>query len=407
MKASLRTLFGAKPTVTLFGALLALGASFGTRASLAPPARVRSEPAGSNEGEGPGPLALGCASESALYAADAILSRPAHPCRPWFEAAAVRSIALDGRVGEYGAFQGSGALLADPSGPEPVPFVSALHVVATGGSPEGDRAGETPTSSPARPGKLAVRASIGAHITDAVGGFDPLALPIVPLPLTLPLGAEFGLAWRHLTTPEGWQTLPPASDFFFGLAWPEGGGRWASGTPAAAGRSGAAPPHAAPPGTAGGSEPTRLIDPGPAGVLRPGASVLAVGFPMVDGSGRPLPSARNLYGIVLRVADEAETEEAARAFATSAGAEAEPPYEASAEVLLRSEHGTVLPGMSGGGVFDGWGRLVAIVVRADEPARGARRYARAVRLAHAASEARRAHDGLPAPLRGEVAARLR
>jgi hypothetical protein len=418
----LRSSRGPKPALALVGALATLGVGLGAWALVPSPFAAPQAHASPEAGERSSaletaaraplaplaPLAPSCASESALFAVDDVLSQPAHPCRAWVAAAAARSIALNGLVGEHAKFQGSGTLLRAPSGSEAVPFVSALHVVATDERPEGGRARATPPSSSER-AELALRDGIGAHVTDARGGFDPLALAIVPLPVTLPLGAAFGLDWARCAA-DRWEALAPAHDFSLGLVWPERGGRWSSGALDTTDVSTASRPVAASFGAAVATAPLEASAPLDAlvqpGELKPGSLVLAVGFPILDASGRPLPSARSLYGVVLRVADEAETRLAAHELSASTDGDAEPPYEGAAEVLLRSELGGLLPGMSGGGVFDAAGRLVGVAVRADEPAKGARRYARAVRLTHVASELRRAGEGLPAPLRREVAAWL-
>lgn len=101
-----------------------------------------------------------------------------------------------------------------------------------------------------------------------------------------------------------------------------------------------------------------------------GELVIMVGFPSGGGF------VGGMAASVGRVLSDEEAEQAVEFLATAGDEEGDIAYDAEVEIMME---GHALPGMSGGGVFDGDGLQVGVIVRASDPIDGLQ-YVRAVRM---------------------------
>ena len=116
---------------------------------------------------------------------------------------------------------------------------------------------------------------------------------------------------------------------------------------------------------------------------RIGDLVLLLGYPNDTGE---------LTASVGRVLSDDEASRTVAALADLGDSEGSIPYEAEVEIIIQ---GTAVPGMSGGPVIDGQGRLAGIIVRATDEHDGVQ-YVRAVRMSYVVSRLTAVFDALTA-----------
>ncbi len=114
---------------------------------------------------------------------------------------------------------------------------------------------------------------------------------------------------------------------------------------------------------------------------RPGELALMLGYANETGM---------LTGSIGRILSDAEAAAAVATLADLGDAEGAIAYDAEAEIVIE---GAAAPGMSGGPVVDGEGRLIAVLVRASDDHDGVR-FARAVRMDYVATSVEAAFDAL-------------
>lgn len=124
--------------------------------------------------------------------------------------------------------------------------------------------------------------------------------------------------------------------------------------------------------------------------------VLILGYPQID------EDVRTLHVSVARVLSDAEAEAAIVRLQAEGDEEGDIAYDREAEILLE---GTALPGMSGSGIFDEDGRLVAITVRVSFAQIGVQ-FVRGVRMDYVVGRMDAAFESLPSPEQTAIAAYL-
>jgi len=117
----------------------------------------------------------------------------------------------------------------------------------------------------------------------------------------------------------------------------------------------------------------------------PGASVVMMGFPQVGDLAGEMAAG---IGAVL---NDRDARDAVARLADRGDEEGTIPYDPEAELIIR---GRAVTGMSGGGVYDGDGRQVGILVRASGEYDGVQ-YVRAVRMSYVVRQLETALDSLP------------
>lgn len=292
-----------------------------------------------------------------LLAVGEVMADEQHPCRPWVEAVAGRVLAQEPL--------GSAVLWTRRTDRQTGIIAGALHTLgAASGARTLDHAEVAalldPSAEPPAP-------RLHWPTRGAYDGFlSPMFLLLLP---------------RSDEPPRPLADTPPRGDFFLAAVDAQ--------------RSDAGRPRFEPleDGPIPADDPLDATTRSPTwAALAPGARVLLVGVPH-DGDLR----GREVASTGVALADD-EVREALGELARAGDAEAALPYEPTAEAFIEAP---ATRGMSGGGAFDGEGRLVGVVVRATDR-HPTRQLVRVVRMSWIVAELERARAALPAAQRARV-----